>query len=385
MCDPHTVVGHWKGGWDESALVQWAAGLRSRLPQPSVSVGFLFASPDFAAHAPDLLEILRVHARIPLLIGSTSRQLVCDAEETEGGLVLGLFYLPEARLEARHFTLEELHESAHAASSAITMRPPDLKGWIVFADPSDLDGDRWMRSWNQPCCGITTVGGITTKGPLFLNGVAIESGAVALAIGGHVGIESVVSQGCTPIGQPWTITRAERNFIHTIANRPAYQVLVDTFNSLSVEEREGSQGNLFVGLAGTEYQDEFGRGDFLVRSLIGADPRHGIIAVGALPRAGQTMQFQRRDPAAATVDFGRLLDRARTRLAARSIYGGILCSCNGRGAQLFGRSNPDSGLIQDHLGPLPLVGFLANGEIGPTGNQTFLHAYTAALALFVAT
>ncbi|MSU34719.1 MAG: hypothetical protein EXS36_06330 [Pedosphaera sp.] len=383
MRDPHAVVGHWKGEWDEPALIEWAAGLRSHLAQPCVSVGLLFASQDFAAHAPDLLEILRVHARIPLLVGSTSQQLVCNGEGTEGGLVLGLFHLPGARLEAHHLTLEQLRESADVASPAITMRPPDLKGWIVFADPSDLDGDQWMRSWNEVWHGITTVGGITTKGPLFLNGSVIESGAVALAIGGQVGIEAVVSQGCTPIGQPWTITRAEWNFIHTIANKPAYQVLVDTFNSLPMEEREGSQGNLFVGLAGTEYQDEFGRGDFLVRNLVGADPRQGILAVGALPRAGQTIQFQRRDPAAATKDLGRLLARARMQLADRSIYGGMLCCCSGRGARMFGRSNPDSGLIQEHLGPLPLVGFFANGEIGPTGHQTFLHAYTAALALFV--
>ncbi len=384
MRDPHAVVGHWNGGWDEPALAKWAAGLRSRLPHPFVSVGLLFASPALAAHATDLLEILRVHAHIPLLVGATSRQFVCNAEETEGGLVLGLFHLPGARLDAHHFTPEQLHTPEDATSPAITRSPPDLKGWIVLADPSDLDGDRWMRSWNQSQPGITTIGGITTKAPLFLNGSVLESGVVALAVGGQIRIEAVVSQGCTPIGQPWTITRAERNFIHTIANKPAYQVLVETFNSLPKEEQAGSQGHLFVGLAGTEYQDEFGRGDFLIRNLLGADPRQGILAVGALPRAGQTIQFQRRDPAAATEDLGRLLARARARLTGHSIYGGILCCCSGRGARHFGRPNPDSGLIQEQLGPLPLIGFFANGEIGPTGHQTFLHAYTAALALFVA-
>jgi small ligand-binding sensory domain FIST len=174
----------------------------------------------------------------------------------------------------------------------------------------------------------------------------------------------------------------ENNFIHEIANRPAYEVLADTFNKLSLEEQGKAQGNLLIGLVVNEYLEDFHRGDFLVRNILGGDPNSGSLAVGALPRAGQTMQFQRRDATAATEDMNVLLDALAPRLAGRTVYGGCLFNCTGRGHRLFGHPNHDAGLVQEKAGPLELTGFFCNGEIGPVGPRNFLHGYTASLALF---
>jgi hypothetical protein len=117
--------------------------------------------------------------------------------------------------------------------------------------------------------------------------VAISSAATCKLVG-------VTSQGCTPIGETWTLTKVEQNIIHQIGNRPAYEVLAETFNQLTPEQQKQARGNLFIGLVVNEYLEDFHRGDFLIRNLLGADPRSGSIAVGALPRLGQTVQFQRR-------------------------------------------------------------------------------------------
>jgi small ligand-binding sensory domain FIST len=175
----------------------------------------------------------------------------------------------------------------------------------------------------------------------------------------------------------------EKNLIHHIGNRPAYAVLAETFQKLPPEEQRKAQGNLFIGLVVNEYLEDFHRGDFLVRNLIGGDPQSGVLAVGTLPRAGQTMQFQRRDAGAATEDMNELLARAKKQIGGAMIYGGCLCCCNGRGKHLFGCANHDAGLVQERLGPLGLSGFFCNGEIGPVGEKNFLHGYTASLALFV--
>jgi small ligand-binding sensory domain FIST len=193
----------------------------------------------------------------------------------------------------------------------------------------------------------------------------------------------VISQGCTPIGETWTLTKVDQNVIHQIGNRPAYEVLAETFNQLTPEQQKGARGNLFIGLVVNEYLEDFHRGDFLIRNLLGADPRSGSIAVGALPRLGQTVQFQRRSAAAATEDMEELLTRAQKELGDTPIYGGCLCSCNGRGKNLFDHPNHDAQMVQQRLGPMGLAGFFCNGEIGPVGEKSFLHGYTASLALFV--
>jgi small ligand-binding sensory domain FIST len=218
---------------------------------------------------------------------------------------------------------------------------------------------------------------------VYLNGDVFEDGGVAVSVGGDVKLAGIISQGCTPIGETWTLTRVEHNLIRQIANRPAYAVLAETFQKLPPAEQQKARGNLFIGLVVNEYLEDFHRGDFLVRNLIGGDPNSGVLAVGATPRAGQTMQFQRRDAAAATEDMNELLSRAKKQLADSTIYGGCLCCCNGRGQNLFGHPNHDAELVEKQLGPLGLAGFFCNGEIGPIGQKNFLHGNTALLALFV--
>ena len=259
----------------------------------------------------------------------------------------------------------------------------------MFADPFHIDSENWLAGWNEAYAPLPIVGGLASGEfseqltQIYLNGEVFTEGGVGVSVGGAVAIEGVISQGCTPIGETWTLTKVDQNLIHRIANRPAYEVLVDTFNALPADEQKKAQRNLFIGLVTNEYLEEFHRGDFLVRNLIGADPKSGIIAVGAMPRTGQTMQFQRRDAAAAREDLEALLARSKGKLAGRTIYGGCLCCCNGRGERLFGEPSHDARRIQEMLGPMGLSGFFCNGEIGPIGERNFLHGYTASLALFV--
>jgi small ligand-binding sensory domain FIST len=202
-------------------------------------------------------------------------------------------------------------------------------------------------------------------------------------VGGDVTLAGVISQGCKPIGEAWPLTRVEQNLIRNIGNRPAYAVLSETVQSLSPKEQRQAQGNLCIGLVVNEYLENFQRGDFLVRNLIGGDPHSGTLAVGALPRMGQTIQFQRRDAETASEDLQAQLARAQENLAGTPVYGGCLFCCNGRGKNLFGQAGHDSGLVQAHFGPAGIAGFFCNGEIGPVGAKNFLHSFTAVLALFV--
>jgi small ligand-binding sensory domain FIST len=393
MNGQYSVAAHWSGDFDDSGLQKWAEELRGKLQAPKASLGLVFMAPKFFPHATEVLELLRVHARIPLLVGCSSHSLIAGSDEIEeeAGLVLGLYYLPGAVLKPFYFAQEQLDEATGPAywhlESGVT--PQETNGWLVFADPFRLDCEGWLKSWNQAYTPLPVIGGLasgeyseqTTQ--VYLNGEVFTEGGVALSIGGDVALASVISQGCTPIGETWTITKAERNFIHEIGNRPAYEVLAETFSNLPPQEQQKSRGNLFVGLVMNEYLDEFHRGDFLIRNLIGADPKTGTLAVGAYPRAGQTIQFQRRDAEASTEDMTTLLEKLRGQIARRTVYGACLCCCNGRGHRLFGEPNHDAKHVQQRIGPTGLTGFFCNGEIGPVGDQNFLHGYTASVAAFV--
>lgn len=367
--------------------------LRAQLAKHRVDLGLVFMSPKFFPHAKQVLEILRVHAQIPLLTGCSSQGLIAGGEENEEspGLTLGLYSLPGAELKAFHFVQEEVEEANGPGYWKLEtgVESEQTNGWLVFIDPFHLDSESWLRTWNEAYAPLPVLGGLASgdfseqRTQIYLNEDVFEEGGVAISIGGDVKLAGVISQGCTPIGDTWTLTRVQDNVIHEIGNRPAYKVLEETFSKLSLQEQKVARGNLFIGLVVNEYLEEFHRGDFLIRNLLGADAQSGSIVVGAFPRTGQTVQFQRRSAAAAMEDMDELLGRAAKRLAGAPIYGGCLCSCNGRGQGLFGRPNHDAKCVQDQFGPIGISGFFCNGEIGPIGERNFLHGFTASLALFV--
>ena len=387
-----STAAHWSGDFDEAGLIRWATELRQRLTD-RVSLGLVFMTPRFFPHAQQVLEILRLHAQVPLLAGCSSQGLIAHDQEieAEAGLVLGLYSLPGADLRAHYFTQSEVEAAdGHGYWAEQTgIKPGQTNGWLAFIDPFHMDSEGWLRSWSAAYAPLPVLGGLASgdfneqSTQVYLNGDVYEEGGVAISIGGAVELASVISQGCTPIGDTWTLTRVDRNYIQQIGNRPAYEVLAETVQNLSADEQRKARGNLFIGLVVNEYLDEFHRGDFLIRNLLGGDPNSGVLAVGALPRPGQTIQFQRRDAQAANEDMAELLDRAARELQGRTLYGACLCSCNGRGESFFKSPNHDAELIQQKLGPTGLTGFFCNGEIGPIGQKSFLHGYTASVALFV--
>ncbi|HEY4951867.1 MAG TPA: hypothetical protein VII71_00600, partial [Verrucomicrobiae bacterium] len=93
MNSEFSTAAYWQGDFDETALRGWAEKLRAKLGAHPISLGLVFMSPKFFPHAQATLEILRVHARIPLLAGCSSTSLITGSEEIENatGIVLALY------------------------------------------------------------------------------------------------------------------------------------------------------------------------------------------------------------------------------------------------------------------------------------------------------
>jgi small ligand-binding sensory domain FIST len=382
----HSVSNYWPDEVDAAAVRE----LRGKLVGPP-TLGLIFIAPKLFPKATEILELVQIEAKIPNLIGCSGASLIATDKEIEeaAGMALGLYSLPGAKLDVVHITQEQVEEATGPGYWHMETEIEQTNGWLAFVDPFTFNCDTWLTMWNEAYAGRPTLGGLASGNftdqstQLYWNNQVFTEGALAMSVSGDVELAGVISQGCTPIGDTWTITRAEGHYIHEIGNRPAYEVLMQTLNALPESEKRGLRGNLFIGLVVNEYLDEFHRGDFLIRNLIGVDPSTGTLAVGATPRVGQTIQFQRRDAKAGTEDIEALLAGATKRLAAKPVYGACLCSCNGRGQRMFGRPHHDASHVQRTLGPLGLAGFFCNGELGPVGEKNFVHGYTASLALFV--
>ena len=291
-----------------------------------------------------------------------------------------------------HFTQEQVEEANGPGYWQLEtgVDPDQTNGWLAFVDPFHLDAETWLRTWNEAYAPLPVFGGLASGDfseqltQVYLNGEVFENGGVAISVGGDVKLAGVISQGCTPIGETWTLTRVEQNVIHQIGNRPAYEVLAETVGKLSPEEQRKARGNLFIGLVVNEYLDGISSRRFSRAQSAGRRSALGRARGGrAAARRARPCSSSAATRSAATEDMDELLGRAKRQLGGATIYGGCLCCCNGRGQNMFGRPNHDAEMVQQRLGPLGLAGFFCNGEIGPVGEKNFLHGFTASLALFV--
>jgi small ligand-binding sensory domain FIST len=376
------------GEFRESAVIAAAEeALAECGGQPSC--GFLFVSASWLPQINEVLDVVRLHGRIPLLIGSVGGGLIGRSQEAEGvdGMSLLLVSLPQSKLTPVLISAEQIEESTGPAywQMETGLGPDDVDSWIVLANPYAPDLERWLAEWNVAFPDAPSIGGLSSGGSenndhgLLLDGKPIDAAVLALGVKGGK-LRTVVSQGCKPVGEPFTITQAEDNLVYALGSRPAYQVLSETFNALSDEEKERARGNLFAGLAASEYVADLKRGDFLVRNLLGADPQTGAVAIGARARTGQTLQYQLRDKITAHAD---LVELAKINgLQGCQPFAALVFSCNGRGHRFFGVPDHDAATLAEIFGPVPSAGLFCNGEIGPIGKSSYLHGYTASIALF---
>jgi len=380
----------------ESALEAVLRSARGVVDEPGgVDLALLFASAAYQDRLPDIVRRARSETGASVLAGCSGVGIIGQGREIEQDPAISLLSLslPGAALRPVRVTQDLLKQSSAPADwhALAGVGPEAVNAWLLFCDPFQIDAEALVDSLSAAYPGKPLIGGLASGDPqaretfVFQDDQVFADGAVAVAVGGAYTVKTVVSQGAEPLGESWTITSARGNVIETIGQRPAFDVLVETMRALPADAQRRVQRNLLVGLAMDEYRDAFGRGDFLIRNLFGADPTSGGVAVGAEPKVGQTLQFQLRDARAADEELRDLLGQAKKALDGREPVAAVLCSCTGRGEGLFGEPDHDARALAELLDLTNVAGFFCNGEIGPVGSRNFLHGYTASIALFVPT
>ncbi|HEX7193683.1 MAG TPA: FIST C-terminal domain-containing protein [Chthoniobacterales bacterium] len=390
MMTPRAASRVFVGRYSEDAVIGVARDLREQMGT-NASLGFLFVTQEWRPEIEDTLELVRLHGHVPQLVGCSGWGVIGKKREVEGepGFSLLLLSIP-----AGSFTVTQIDEKAALESpgpdfwhTSTGVPPSEVRSWIILANPYFGGVETWLEDWSAAYPHVPVLGGLASarNAEIFLmrDGDISPAPLLAIALKQGLIVLPLVSQGCRPIGDPSPITKAEENLILEIGNFPAYQALEAAFLSIPAEQRVSVRNNLFLGLAVSEYIEDFKQGDFLIRNILGADPQIGALAVGAYPRVGQTVQFQLRDSKSAREDLILASEAVKRRMSGP--IGILLFSCAGRGRGLFGTSDHDAGTLAYILGDLPLAGFFCNGEIGPVGAKTFLHGYTASAAVLCAT
>ncbi len=371
-----------------AAAEEAAEAVLDGLAGAPADVAFLFLSPEHAADAEQAAAAVADILRPGALAGATGEAVIGTGRELEGVPALSLLAtsLPGGRARAHHLSVRDTGDGP-AVEMPIDLVPTPGEPMLLMADPYTFPADAFLDGVSGRFNGAVAVGGLASGGggpgehALVCGRRVLRHGAVAVVVEGGVALRVLVSQGCAPVGPEMVITSAEGNIIHELAGRPAYERLTDIVAGLDDHGRGLVQRGLLAGLVIDENRDDYGSDDYLMRAVMGGDADQGSLVVGDSVRVGQTFRFHARDAASADADLRAAL-RASAADGERP-EAALLFACNGRGTNMYADPDHDAGAVADELGPIPLAGMFCSGEIGPVGGHTFLHGFTATMALFM--
>ncbi|MGA2603468.1 MAG: FIST N-terminal domain-containing protein [Verrucomicrobiia bacterium] len=380
-----------KTDWAE-AVEDLGRQAAAQLGTVNAHLAVLFAHPRYVPHIGEIIEAAKKAAGAQHLLGCTGAGIIGADREVEEKPALSLLVgeLPDVTIYPFHLAEKDLEESTGPAfwHYQLELEPSRQPQFVLLIDPFTTRAMQLVDALAEAYPQAPMIGGLASgaqqpgENRLFIDGKVYDEGAVGIGLTGRVALRTVVSQGCRPIGEPLTVTRAEKNIVFELAGRPPMKILQEMLPQLPTRDRDLARSALFLGRVVNEYQEEFSRGDFLIRNLLGSDPQSGALAVGDLMRTGQTVQFQVRDAQTADEDLHHLLAKERSDLARKQPHGALLFSCLGRGERMYGTADHDIRVVQEHVGPVPTAGFFCNGEIGPIGNRAFIHGFTSVIGLF---
>jgi small ligand-binding sensory domain FIST len=363
-------------------------------------LALVFCSTAYASDLPRLLPLLRQSLKARHWIGCVGGGVVgtgADGSpheiEQQAALAVTLLRIPGAELQPFLLDAKQLPDldgSAQPWLDWVGADPALAASMLLFIDPGCPNINDLISGLDYAYPQVDKLGGIASPhsasgGSLLFDDQVVE-GAVGCLIGGRWRLDPVVAQGCRPIGPVFAVERSERNVILelTDGSKKATPVacLQTILETLSPAERELVRHSLFLGVGRSNVQLSGSEPSaFLVRNLLGVDPRNGAIAVAERLRLGQQVQFQLRDAATSRQELRQLLERQS--LAGPEPLAALLFACLGRGKGLYGVPDGDVGICQGLFPAVPISGAFCNGEIGPVAGTTHLHGYTASWGFLV--
>jgi len=369
-----------------------------------VDLAFVFIHSSFSKEAQTIVNRLWRQLQPKALWGCTGGGVIGNGTEVETSpaISLTLAQLPGVEVHSFHLDDDDLPSPDAAPDAwreALSLPPSMSTGekpyFLLLADPFDFELESFLQGLDYAYPRSLKLGGLASdaRSPggnrLFVQDQSFNRGLVGLALTGNLRLDAVVAQGCRPIGEPMMVTQGERNVILQIDGRPPLEKLEHTLKALSKRERTLAENSLFIGIRGqsdVSLQSILGGPEvpdssaYVIRNLVGLDPRKGALVLASPVRAGQTIQFHLRDARSSAQDLhASLEDYQRQGVQPR---GGLLFSCLGRGQYLYKKNNHDSDEFHRRFPAAALGGFFANGEIGPVGQTSYIHGYTSCFAMF---
>lgn len=329
------------------------------------SLAIVFASSRFPF---DELPCIFAERKI-ILTGCTSLSEVYNQEITEKSVSVLLLELDESAFQ----TYTDKHDGNDAFESGKTLARKAMKLYdkpaiLVFASGVNLDGNSLMNGINKVTAGeVPIFGALASDDFQFiatytLSNEGIQDNGIQAIIFDRdkINVHGASYSGWTEIGAKHIITKAEKNVVYEINDKPALDEFQKYFDitTNSTEDGVGS-GDLLAQFPFKIFRDE---GRTIIRSIMHSNADDKSLVLAGAVKQGDVFRFCSApdlDVLENTVESFEYLKDASPNTACS-----IMISCGARLA-VFGPmlDKEINGIYK--LWNKPMIGFFSSGEIGP--------------------
>ena len=252
---------------------------------------------------------------------------------------------------------------------------------LLFIDPvaavtGPMLGDFQSHFPQLTIAGVTaSAGSLPGSNRFALDDRLFVDGAVGVILPPECPLVVAVSHGAEALGEPFTVTRCERNMVIELAGAPAMSRLEQVVSALDPFRRARLGDGILLGSIPDDHLTGIDTTDFVLHEIRGSDPVNGALALDGDVSLGATVQFHLRDAQSADVQL-------RVALAEVQGSSALVFTDIGRGMRLFDEPDHDAATIVEILGSRAVAGMFGGSEIAPVGGVPTIHRASVVSVIF---
>lgn len=317
------------------------------------------------------------------IAGGSTRGTISSVQAFEKGasiVAMAAHFEGESRMDVHHLS----PDTAELRRTLRTIDWAGVHGALLISDPYTADGEGLLNAMEEARPNLPWVGGSLCGGEtqgeraLWSNAGLHREGALMILLRGKLRLVPMLAQGVVPVGDPYIVMKRRGNLIDEFDAGVPVDVVRSTFQSPPAAHAVRWE-QLVLGVDIHDDDLSMQPPDYVMRSIVGADPKSGALAVDARMRAYQTVRFHMRDPQIARQELRIMLAATRRRHPAGDLKAAIIFNNEARDSSFYQTSNVDAHEIATACAPAPSIGMFSKEEFGAANQQVALHQFGVAV------
>ena len=236
----------------EDAISECTASIESEFVAPKADLVIAFVSPHYAAEFEELPAIVKKNIGGGLLLGCSGGGVIGAGLEVEHrpGFAMTVAHLPEVEITPFRVENDRMPDEDAPPNSWENLcgtKTETNPQFILLTDPFSISTENLLNGLDYAFPEGVKIGGLASgthhpgSNALYLADDTFSDGLVGMSLHGNITLDTIVAQGCRPIGQPMQVTSCSGNLLLGLDGQNTIDALRSVLTGLNQRDQSLSR------------------------------------------------------------------------------------------------------------------------------------------------